>query len=96
MWSDDFEWDDDKAERNRRDHGITFEMARDAFHDAFAVEWLDADRSDGEMRFGLLGMAGHRLLFVAYTLRADRIHIISARRAEPLERRRYHNANRTA
>jgi len=33
-------------------------------------------------------------LFVYYTLRGERIRIISARKAEPHERRRYDNENR--
>jgi uncharacterized DUF497 family protein len=40
-------------------------------------------------------MVEDRLLFVAYTLRGERIGIISAREAEPRERRRYHNENKT-
>jgi uncharacterized protein len=32
-------------------------------------------------------------LFVAYTMRGNAIRIISARRAEPFERRRYHEEN---
>jgi uncharacterized protein len=50
----------------------------------------DAD----EPRVAMLGMVEHRLLFVAYTTRENRIRIISARRAEPHERRRYHDENR--
>ena len=42
-----------------------------------------------------LGMVEGRLLFVVYTLRGERIRIISAREAEPRERRRYHNENET-
>jgi hypothetical protein len=38
MQDDDFSWDDDKAAQNCRDHGVTFEMARDAFGDSFAIE----------------------------------------------------------
>ena len=33
MRDDEFEWDDRKAARNFRDHGITFEKARVAFDD---------------------------------------------------------------
>ena len=44
----------------------------------------------------MLGMVGNRLLFVSYTLRVNRTRIISARKAEPHERRRYHNASREA
>jgi uncharacterized DUF497 family protein len=38
-------------------------------------------------------MAQDRLLCVAYTLRGERIRIISARLAEPQEKRRYHEEN---
>jgi uncharacterized DUF497 family protein len=90
MRDSEFEWDDAKAARNWQAHGVTFEMARDAF----AVEWLDDTQDAAEPRIALLGMVEHRLLFVAYTQREDRIRIISARKAEPPERRKYHDENR--
>jgi len=93
MQDAELEWDDTKAARNWRIHAVTFEMARDAFSDAFAIEWSDDRQDAGEQRFALLGMVEDRVLFVAYTMRDDRIRIISARRAEPHERRRYHDEN---
>jgi len=92
---ENFEWDDDKAARDRLDHGISFEMARDVFKDIFAVEWTDMGQDGAEARFAILGMVENRLLFVTYTMRGDAIRIISARLAEPYERRRYHNENET-
>jgi len=89
-----FEWDDAKAALNWQNHAVSFEMARDAFSDAFALEWQDDRQDAGEPRFVLLGMVEQRVLFVAFTMRDDRIRIISARRAEPHERRRYHDENR--
>jgi uncharacterized protein len=94
MQDEAFEWDDDKAAQNWRDHAVTFEMARDVFRDAFAIEWLDEEHSEDEERYGIIGMVEGRLLFVAYTMRDERIRIISARKAEPYERRRYHDENR--
>jgi uncharacterized DUF497 family protein len=88
-----FEWDDSKAARNWLSHGVRFEAARDVFKDAFAIEWADGSHDDAEERFVTIGMVESRLLFVAYTLRGERIRIISAREAEPHERRRYHNEN---
>jgi uncharacterized protein len=38
MRDNQFEWDDNKAARNLIDHGITFEMARDVFKDAFGID----------------------------------------------------------
>ncbi len=95
MKDDDFEWDDTKAASNLRDHKITFEMARDVFADPFIVEWIDEGHDDNEQRFAALGMVETRLLFVSYTMRGEAIRIISARLAEPWERRRYHNENQT-
>ena len=70
-------------------------MAREVFKDIFAIEWADRDQGGGEHRFVTVGMVENRLVFVSYTLRGERIRIISARLAEPYERRRYHNENQT-
>ncbi len=85
-----FEWDDAKAAANFAKHGVAFEAARDVFKDPFALEWADERQAKGEQRFVTLGMVEGRLLFVAYTMRGEAIRIISARIAEPFERRRYH------
>ena len=95
MQDDSFEWDDAKAARNWRVHGVGFAMALEVFRDVFAVEWTDDRQDSSEARFVTVGMVDHRLLFVAHTLRGERIRIISAREAEPRERRRYHEENRT-
>jgi uncharacterized DUF497 family protein len=93
MSAAEFDWDDVKAAQNYADHGITFETARRVFEDPFATERLD-DREDyGEERYSILGMVDGRVLYVAYTLRNGTIRIISARGAEPHERRRYHEDN---
>lgn len=89
----EFQWDDRKAAENVAKHSITFEMARDVFRDPFIVEWLDERHEAGEQRFAALGMVEQRILFVAYTMRGETIRVISARRAEAFERRRYHDEN---
>jgi len=89
----EFQWDDQKAAENYAKHGVSFEMARDVFKDPFALEWLDDRENYGEERYGLIGMAEGRLLFVAFTMRGDAIRIISARGAEPHEQKRYHDDN---
>jgi uncharacterized DUF497 family protein len=90
---DKFEWDEAKAAQNYADHGVTFEAAERVFQDPFAIERLD-DRDDyGEDRYVIIGMVDDRVLCVVYTLRNGAIRIISARAAEPHERRRYHEDN---
>jgi uncharacterized DUF497 family protein len=89
-----FQWDDNKAAENYAAHGVRFEAAREVFKDPFALEWLD-DREDyGEDRYIILGMVENRLLYVAYAMRGEKIRLISARGAEPHERRQYHEENR--
>jgi hypothetical protein len=91
MASDDFEWDEAKAAENYAKHGISFETA--IFDDAYAIERPD-DREDyGEGRYSILGMVDGRLLYIAYTVREGIIRIISARGAEPYEKRQYHEDN---
>jgi len=89
-----FEWDDAKASSNLRKHGVSFAMARAVFRDPFAIERLDDREAYGEERFVIVGMVDARLLTVAYTMRGDRVRIISARGAEPDEHRQYHEENR--
>src|SRR5262245_50975318 len=90
MRGDEFEWHDGKAEANLAQHGVSFETARLAFDDPFAVEIDDRREDYGEDRYVLLGMVQNRLLSVSHTVRGMRIRIISARPAEPFERRLYH------
>jgi uncharacterized DUF497 family protein len=92
MIDDEFEWDDAKAARNFRIHGVTFETAREALHDRFVFAWLDTSERYDEDRYRAIGMFQNRLIYVAFTERNGRTRIISARKPEPWERRRYHEA----
>ena len=96
MEDENFAWDDDKAARNWRDHAVTFDMAREVFRDPFAIEWEDPAQDPNEGRYSAIGMVKGRLLFVGYTMRGEKIRIITARKAEPYERRRYYEENREA
>lgn len=89
-----FEWDDTKAESNYRKHGIRFEEAVLAFDDPLAITRQDRIEN-GEERWQTIGLvAGCLLLMVAHTLRLEDegievVRIISARRVDRTERRRY-------
>jgi uncharacterized protein len=93
MGDDAFEWDAAKAAANYAKHAVTFDVARQVFKDAFAIEQVDDRHDYGEERWTILGAARGRLPLVAYRMRDDRIRIISARAAEPYERREYHEQN---
>lgn len=86
----DFEWDDTKAAKNIRKHGIEFKEAATVFGDPLSVTFGDPDHSADEDRFITIGVSTEgRVLIVSHTDRGDRIRIISARRATRLERRAY-------
>jgi hypothetical protein len=93
MRDDEFEWDDAKAATNLASHRVSFEEARLAFSDPFAIGREDRRERYDEQRYIRLGIVRGRLLHIAYAMREDRIRIISARVAEPRERRRYHESN---
>jgi uncharacterized DUF497 family protein len=87
----DFEWDEAKNRRNLAKHGISFEEAARVLAVPRLRE-VDDRRTYGETRFRAYGMVEGRLLCVVYTLRGDRVRIISARRASRVERRTYRQA----
>ena len=70
-------------------HGIDFRTAAKVFLDPFIVEFDDRDAAN-ELRFNAIGLVDGRMLLVTYTMRGDVVRIISARGAEPHEKRKYH------
>jgi len=95
-----YEWDEVKNSLNQRKHaGISFEMATLAFEDAHCLVGLDHVDESGEQRWHAIGAARIEpedavVLLVVHAYRENRygeeiIRIISARRAEKYELRRY-------
>jgi hypothetical protein len=84
----DYEWDPRKARSNLEKHGIDFADAVSVLEDELALTIPD-DEAD-ERRFVTIGEDSlRRILVVAFTERADRIRVISARKATRLERQQY-------
>ena len=90
----EFEWDPDKAIVNLEKHGISFDEAWLAFFDPNAIELFDDLNSEDEIRFQLIGISRVRLLFVGYTLRDDRVRIVTARKANAKQKKYYNEQNR--
>ncbi len=86
-----FEWDENKNISNQKKHGISFEEAKTVFADELARLIPDPDSSEGEARFILMGVSSHyNLLTVCHCERSSNtIRIISARKADKLERKQY-------
>ena len=89
----EFEWDERKAAENLQKHGIDFLDAIPIFLDPYRLEGEDERKEYGELRLKTIGMVAGRLLVVVYTLRQERIRMISARKAERYERRKYHEGD---
>lgn len=88
-----FEWNEKKALKNIKKHGVSFEEASSVFYDDFAVQFYDKEHSEPEEdRFLLLGLSNHsRLLMVCNCekLSGEVLRIISARKATKNERKFY-------
>lgn len=84
-------WNADKAKSNIARHGVSFEEAQSVLRDPFALTREDED-AIGEQRFLTLGMSDSgQILNVVYTYRDSLIRLISAWKANAIQRRRYEN-----
>lgn len=82
VYTDDmeFEWDEGNQDKNFEKHGVSGEEAESVFWDSHKVQRPDPFHSLNEKRFVLIGNSKlQRLLFIVYTIRKDKIRIISAR-----------------
>jgi uncharacterized DUF497 family protein len=83
-----FEWDDRKAAQNVAKHGVPFEYAARVFLDPHRLDSQD-NRHHSEERWLTLGKIEGRLFAVAYTPRGTVLRLISARKANERELRKY-------
>ena len=87
-----FEWDENKAEINEANHGVSFLESTTVFGDPLAIARIDREHSYGESRFLIFGQSSEgRFLVVCFTEDCEVIRIISARLMERSERRAYEN-----
>ena len=84
-----FEWDELKNKTNIKKHGIDFRDAQDIFH-SIRLSFEDKRKEYREKRFITIGLIGKSVCVVVYTIRNGSIRLISARKANERERRRYY------
>lgn len=83
-------WDQEKAKQNVQKHGVRFADAVLVLDDPYAITIADDESGPAEARWVTLGAdAQGRVLVVVYTYRGEDIRLISARPAEPRERKEY-------
>ena len=85
-----FEFDVDKQTINLRKHSIDLRDAAYVFLDTRRLDAADKRKDYGEERRVVVGTIEDRIWVVVYTWRADAIRLISARKANEREQKRYH------
>ncbi|MFA5879649.1 MAG: BrnT family toxin [Candidatus Margulisiibacteriota bacterium] len=86
----DFEWDQWNIQKNEIKHGISALEAETVFYDENIKIYEDLKHSLNEKRYILYGRSAyHKILMIAFTLRNNRVRIISARIASKKERSVY-------
>jgi len=86
-----FEWDDEKRLANVEKHGVDFNDAPKLFTGLFLI--LEDVRQDyGEQRFIAFGHVDKRLMVIAFTKRIGVVRIISMRKANEREQKKFKNA----
>ena len=81
-------WDEKKSRQNAKKHGIPFDIAPEMFNGA--VYEAEDDREDyGETRTMAIGMIQGRFFVCVDTMRGDERRVISLRKANGREQKRY-------
>ncbi len=92
----DFEWDQNNEPKIIKKHGINKVEAEQVFFN-FHLAKPDDKHSNRESRHTLIGVTNfNRVLFISFTVRSNKIRIISARAADRQERRIYEEAQKNS
>lgn len=90
-----FEWDKGNLDKNYLKHGITPKEAEEIFVNENSFVISDIKHSQVEERYIILGKSlGGKDLFVVFTVRENKIRVISARRMHKKEVVRYEKAKK--
>ena len=85
-----FQWDEGNATKNRESHDVTQAECEETFFNQPFVVRRDRKHSRTESRlYGLGRTDAGRLLFIDFTIRGDKVRVISARDMTPAENQRY-------
>jgi uncharacterized DUF497 family protein len=91
VYNGQFIWNRQKNERNKKEHGISFETGVKIFDKPFLVIEYDEDNSVYEDRYNVTAyLDGFSYVTVTFTDRDDMKRIISARKADSEEIEAYY------
>jgi hypothetical protein len=81
-------FDPNKDALNRAKHGVSLDLGERVLAGAVTTR-IDDRQAYGEDRFVTFGYVDRRLHVVVYTVRGDRLRVISVRKANAREQTRY-------
>lgn len=85
-----FEWDQGNQKKSVKKHNVTNSESEEVFFNQPLLLFPDIDHSNQENRYYVLGSTNRgRLLFAAFTIRKNRIRIISVRDMNKKEKQIY-------
>lgn len=91
-----FEWDRGNIDKNYKKHNVTAHEAEQVFGDEEKIFFEDEKHSGKELRHGLFGrtLTG-RILSVVFTVREEKVRVITVRDMSKKERRDYNSIRET-
>ncbi|MBB1075383.1 BrnT family toxin [Rhodoferax sp. 4810] len=87
-------YDPAKNVRNVAERGLAFDLVADFIWSTAVIE-EDTRQAYGERRFAAQGLIGDRLHVLVFTPRGGKVHVISLRKANPREVKRYEKATQS-
>jgi uncharacterized DUF497 family protein len=85
-----FDWDKGNVQKNWQKHKVSSRECEEVFFNEPLILFKDEKHSKKEKRFGVLGITNkNRKLTAIFTLRDNKIRVISARNQSQKERRQY-------
>jgi len=89
-----FEWDEGNRNKNKEKHGVTTEECEQVFFNQPLLVGIDYKHSQEEPRLFVLGKTDlERGLFIVFTVRDNKIRVISVRDMSRKERKVYEELN---
>jgi uncharacterized DUF497 family protein len=93
----EFEWDRGNIEKNWERHRVAYVECEEVLLNGQLIISKDKAHSATEDRYRVLGKTDEgRVLFLAFTVRGDKMRVITARDANKKERKAYEEAKRSA
>lgn len=86
----EFDWDEGNRDKNELKHNVSTKECEEVFGNKPVVVISDEKHSLNEQRWGILGVTNQgRKLAIAFTLRREKIRVVTARNQNRKERRLY-------